>query len=382
MEQILLALGLMLLFAKILGEIAERFGIASLVGEIIAGVILGPVLGWIVMGDFLGGFLMFGIIFLLFKAGLEVKFEEIKVFAYRASFLAATGGLVSFFLSFLVGMFFFNNFMIAIAIGTVMVSTNNAALFLLLMKAGEFDSKTGKLIVAITIADDVVGILALSFFNMYVSQSIAISNLFFIFLVSIGLYVFLLTTGSQWLNKVLGKINIFRDEHILFTIPLAVAFGLAYFTHQIGLSLAAGAFLAGMAMANSQFAEPVIMPKVNIILRGFLLPLFYASIGTLLIFTGLNPYLIIAIVIAALAGKFIGCGLMSRLFGTHRDEIKLIGISMMPRADDNIVVLQIILLLGVITSEIYTSLIFSVVATVIIAPILMKFAYRKRTSKY
>ena len=51
---------------------------------------------------------------------------------------------------------------------------------------------------------------------------------------------------------------------------------------------------------------------------------------------------------------------------------------MMPRADDNIVVLQIILLLGVITTEIYTSLIFAVVATVIIAPILMKLAYRKK----
>ena len=378
MEQILLAAGMMLLLAKLLGNLVERFGIASLVGEMAAGIILGPLLGWIVIGNFFTGFLTFGIIFLLFKAGLEVKFDEIKGHIYKASFLAAAGGLLSFFLSFLVGMLFFNNFLIALAIGTVMISTSNGALFLLLMKTGEFNSRTGRLIIAITIADDVVGILALSFFNMYVNHAVAFSNLFFIFLVSIGFYFLILTLGAKHISKILGGINMFKDENILFTIPIAIAFGLSFFTNQIGLSVATGAFLAGITMANSQFAEPIITTKVNIMSRGFLLPLFYATIGALLVFTNLNPALIIAIVIVALLGKFIGSGLLSCIFGVKRDEIKLIGISMMPRADENIVLLQIILLLGVITYEIYTSVVFAIVATTILTPIIMKLAYKKR----
>ena len=275
-------------------------------------------------------------------------------------------------------MFFFNNLLIAMAIGTVMISTSNGALFLLLMRSGEFNSRTGKMIIAITIADDIVGILSLSFFNMYVHQNIAVSQMFTVFLVSIGFYVFILEFGSRKIGKFLDKINIFRDEHILFSIPIAIAFLLAYVTNNLGLSVATGAFLAGMAMANSQFTEPIITQKVNVMAKGFLVPLFYASIGTLLIFSSLNVPLIVAIIIAALLGKFIGCGLLSWFVGANRDEMKLIGVSMMPRGDENIVILQIVLLLGVITTAVYTSLIFAIVSTTIIAPILVKFVYRKR----
>ncbi len=376
--EILLAMGIMLIVAKVFGELVERVGIASLVGEIAAGVLLGPVLGWVIIGDFLTGFLTFGVIILLFIAGMEVKIEDIKKHAYRASFIAAAGGLLSFILGYIVGIAFFNDQLVAMAIGTATISTSNGALFLLLMRTGEFNSRTGKFIIAITIADDIVGILALSFFNMYVSQNIALSSMFFIFLVSIGFYIFVLTFGSKAINRFLDRMNIFRDEHILFTIPISITFALAYVTHNIGLSVATGAFLAGMAMANSKFAGPIISEKVDVMSRGFLLPLFYASIGTLLIFTNLNAPLIIAIVAAAMLGKFIGCGMISWFFGHKWDEMKLIGISMMPRADENIVFLQIIIILGVITTQIYTSIIFAVVITTILAPIIMKIAYRKR----
>ncbi|HLC76655.1 MAG TPA: cation:proton antiporter [archaeon] len=375
--EILLAMGVMLLAAKIFGEIAERVGVASLVGEIVAGVILGPILGWIVIGDFLTGFLTFGVIILLFIAGMEVKINDIKKHAYKASILAAAGGLLSFFLGYTIGMIFFGDQLVAIAIGTAIISTSNGALFLLLMRIGEFDSKTGKLIIAITIADDIVGILMLSFFNMYVSQTIALSGMFFIFLVSIGFYIFVLTFGSNVINKFLDRMNIFHDEHVLFTIPIAITFILAYITHNIGLSVATGAFLAGMAMANSKFAGPIISEKVNILSKGFLLPLFYASVGTLLIFTDLNWLLIISLMAAAMIGKFVGCGLLSWFFGARWDEMKLIGISMMPRGDENIVILQIIVVLGVVTTQIYTSIVFAVVFTTVLAPIIMKVVYRK-----
>ncbi len=377
-EQILLSMAVMLLFAKLLGEVAERFGVASLVGEITAGVLLGPVLGWVVLGDFLNGFLTFGVIFLLFIAGLEVKFDDIKKYTYRASFLAAAGGLLSFILGFMVGMYFFSNTLIALAIGTVMISTSNGALFLVLMRTGEFDSRLGKMIIAISIADDIVGILGLSFFNMYVNQQVSVFHVFSVFLVSIGFYIFILEFGSKTIGKFLHKINIFRDEHILFTIPIAIAFILAYVTNNLGLSVATGAFLAGMAMANSQFAEPVITQKVNIMARGFLVPLFYASIGTLLIFAELNVVLVAAVITAAILGKLVGCGLFSWFIGARRDEMKLIGFSMLPRGDENIVILQIILLLGAITTGVYTSLVFAIASTTIIAPILIKLVYRKR----
>ncbi len=370
--ELLLTMGLMLLLAKIFGSITEKFGVASLVGEVVAGIILGPILGWVILGDFLTGFLTFGIILLLFMAGMEVKFDDIKQNTYKAGFLAATGGLVSFFLGFLVGIIFFNDFLVGVAIGTAILSTSNGSLFILLMKSGKFDTSIGKFIISITIADDIVGIIALSIFNMYVSTAISLSNIFFILLVSIGFYLFVLTIGSSIVGKILNRINIFHDENMLFTLPLAVLFVMAFITNNLGLSIAAGSFLAGMAVANSHFTELVIIPKVEIMTKGFILPMFYASIGTLLMLNDLNPLLIAAIFLATISGKFIGCGLMSRILGTKKSDVRLIGVLMMPRGDENIVILQIILLLGVITTAVYTSIIFAVILTIITAPIFMK----------
>jgi Kef-type K+ transport system membrane component KefB len=375
---ILLAMGLMLLFAKIFGEIVERYGIASLVGELIAGILLGPVLGWVVLGEFLIEFMTFGVIFMLLIAGLEVKFEEIKKHIYMASALAFFGGLVSFFLGFVVGMIFFNNIIVAIAIGVVLVSTSNGALFLILMRINEFDTKVGRAIIAVTIADDIVGILALSFFTMFMtSASIVFGDLAKLFLISIGFYLFMLTFGVKLFNKLLNIAGFLHDENILFTMPIIITFVLAYMTQNLNLSLAVGAFLAGVAMANNKFTDSVIRPKIDVLGYGLLLPLFYASIGTLLVFSGLDILLIIAILVAAVLGKFIGCGLMSRFFNYKWEEIKLIGLSMIPRGNENIVVIQIIFLLGALTLQAYTSVIFAVVLTVIFAPMLLRLFYKR-----
>ncbi|MEM7819255.1 MAG: cation:proton antiporter [Candidatus Aenigmatarchaeota archaeon] len=374
---VLLTLGILLLFAKVFGEIAERLSVASLVGEVIAGIVLGPILGWVVLNEFLSEFMILGIIFLLLMAGLEVKADDIKKNTYVASILAISGGLLSFFLGFFVGMIFFNDILTSIAIGIVLISTNNGTLFMILMKIGEFNSKIGRTIVSITIADDVVGILILSFFTMYVTQNkFSFNDAWYLFLLSIGFYLIMLTAGSKIANKLLDIFGFFRNEYILFSIPIVITFILAYVTENLGISLAVGAFLAGVAMANSKFTESIIRPKIEIISYGFLIPLFFASIGTMLVFKDLNIILIIAIVLAAILGKFIGCGMLSRFFGYTWDEIKLIGLSMMPRGNENIVFVQIILMLGVITMQVYTSIVFSMVLTVILAPILLKIFYK------
>ena len=373
MEQILLSLALMLLFAKLLGNLFERFGVASLVGEILAGIILGPLLGWVVLGDFLGGFMTLGIIFLMFIAGMGVRLDDIRDNVYKATLLGIAGGVFSFVLGLMVGMIFFNDWLTAIAIGTVVISTSNGALFLLLIKIKKFDTKIGKLIIATSIADDVLGIMALALFRMYVHATVSFFSLFSVLLVALGFYFFILTAGSKAMVKVVNRLHVLSDEYMLFTIPVAIMLLLSFFTNNIGISLAAGAFLAGMAISNSHFADPVIAPKVATISYGFLLPVFYASVGTLLVFSGLNVFFIITIVSVAMAAKFVGCGLVSRLTGLSWSDAKLMGIAMMPRGEDNVGILQLLVIVAAgITTSVYTSMVFAIIATTIITPIFAK----------
>jgi len=376
--ELLLAVAVLLLTAKIFGELAERAGVASLVGELIAGILVGPVLGIVVAGPFLMDFLTVSIIILLFMAGLEVKYEDVKHHTYTAAVLATLGGLLSFFFGFLVGMFFFNDIIIAFAIGTVLISTSNGTLFLFLMKTGEFDSKIGRLIVAVTIADDIVGIIFLSIFSGFIrSSTIAFGDIFQLMLISIGFYFAMFTIGSRVARAGMKIISSFIDQNVLFTIPFAAAFGMAFLTDRIGISIAAGAFLAGMAIANSHYAEHVVSPKVTEAANGFFLPLLYATVGSFLVLTDLNPVLIASLVAAALLGKIVGIGFMSRFFGVAPDHSRLMGIVMIPRGNENIAIVQVIFALGVITFSLYTSIIFAMIATILLTPVLLKLFYKK-----
>lgn len=372
MTEILLALGLLILVAKLAGMATERVGLTSLVGQIFAGIILGPVLGFVVLGDFIEAFIMIGIIIVLFLSGLEVKFDDIRQSTYKASFLAFTGGLFSFIAGFLVGVYFFGDYLVGIAIGTILVSSSNITLFSILQKTGHFHSPTGKFIIAITIADDVVGVMALSIFN-YAAKSAAIDpfSLFSIFLMTLGLYLFVLTFGSRVFSVTIKWLGMFKDELVLFAVPVSIALIVSYITENLGISLATGAFLAGMAIANSELKD-VIESRTKTVSEGFLEPLVYSSIGTLMIFAGINYYIIVIIFAASVIAKLLGAGLISRALGFDGKEARLIGVSMVPRGNENIVIAQIIFTLGIISITLYSSIVFAIIATVIISPVLVR----------
>jgi Kef-type K+ transport system membrane component KefB len=379
LESILISVAVLLLAAKIFGEIAERFGIASLVGELVGGIIVGPLLGLVAVGWFLTDFITIPVIFLLFMAGLEVRFEDIKMHTYSASILAFAAGIMSFFLGFLVGMVFFQDIIISLAIGVALSTTSDGTLFLFLMKSGEFKTRVGRLITAITIADDIVGILLLSFFSVFIKSRIfPLDTVFQLFLVSIGFYFLVFTAGSRIMNVILNFVGRFVDETILFTVPVAFAFLLAYATDNLGLSIATGAFLTGMAIANSHYSGSVIVPKVAVVGRGFLIPLFYAIVGASLIFADFNIMLVIFILLAAVFGKIIGIWLLYGFFGLDSTKKTLTCIMMVPRGNENIAILQIVLLMGAITFKVYTSVVFAIVATILLTPILLKVFCRKK----
>src|SRR5260370_28480528 len=84
--------------AKLLAEIFERFGQPGIVGEILAGVLIGPqVLGWLAPSEFLGTLSDLGVMFLLFRVGLEVKASELIKVGGTAGLVARRGGLLALF---------------------------------------------------------------------------------------------------------------------------------------------------------------------------------------------------------------------------------------------------------------------------------------------
>lgn len=377
--EILYAAGLLLLFAKIFGSIANRLGISSLVGEVFAGMLLGPVLGWVIVGDFLSDFIMLGAILLLFLAGMEVKYEDLKKNTYTASALAVSGGMLSFLFGFLVGWLIIGDAIAGMAVGVILLTTSNGTLFRIMMRTGQLKTRIGKIIVASTIGDDVLGIIALAvFFAFVTSGAFIVVDAAKIFLVAVGFYVFTWTAVTRLVNGFLRAISNFIDSQILFAVSIAIAFLLAYITDNLGLSIATGAFLAGMTMANSQFTETIIIPKVNTLGFGFLIPLFYAVVGTFLTLANVDVLLLVLFLVAAILGKLIGAILASPFASLSVREARYIGIMLMPRGNENIVIAQIVFSLGVISLAVYTSLIYALIVTVLLTPILARMIKNRR----
>jgi Kef-type K+ transport system membrane component KefB len=81
-------------------------------------------------------------------------------------------------------------------------------------------------------------------------------------------------------------------------------------------------------------------------------------------------------VAAAAIGKLVGVGYMSRFFGVRGRSAKLLGIMMIPRGNENVALVQVILLMGAISYSVYTSIVFATVATILVTPVIMKVFYR------
>ena len=374
---IFLGIGVLLFFAKLFGEVSRRIGVSSLVGEVVAGIFV-AMLGIVSIGPFISELAGLGIILILFLAGLMIKFEDIEKQIYTASALAIGGDFLSFLLVFAASMLLTGSFLVSLVIGIIFISTDNGAMMRMLEARGMLKTKIGKMIVATSIADDVVSILSLSFFMMYIVLSnVVASEIVKLFFISIGFYLFIFTFGSRIANIALKALPKFlMDEYIFVSLPLAIALLVSIFSDNLGLGTAAGAFLAGMIVSKSRFAETVIAPKIEVIGNGFLIPLFFAYIGTVVLLSEINILAVAVLLAAALAGKYVGSGILSRAFGFNNEESRIVGIGLMPRGDYSIIISQISISLGVITVGIYSSIILAVILTILITPVLMKISVR------
>ena len=377
--QVLFDIAIILIAAKIFGEVAERLKFSSLVGEVLAGIVVGPLLGLVHPSTFLGQVAGFGILFLLFLIGLNTKFDDFKKDIYSGSFLAIVGAAISLIAGFMIGYGLFGSVNIGIVIGIAMLSSSTAISLRSLIDVGEFRTHIYQKLTAIASADDVIAILALSLLTTYFTYGVVeiwkVAALFFAIL---GFFFLILTAGSRFVSHLLDAFSKVKDDQIMLSIPLVIVFIVAFASEQVGIAGVTGAFLAGMAMNRSSLAESVIVPKIKTIGFGFFIPLFFAYSALILDLGAMFNYIgiIIILVLAVGFAKIIGCGLFGSLWKFTKKDQFMIGIGMVPRGEYSIIVAQFALGIGILTQQIYTIIISAVLLTVIITPILLRVAHK------
>lgn len=375
-----LALAMLIVFgsAKLGAELFARLRQPAIVGEILAGFLIGPaVLGWIRPNAFLHSLSELGVMFLLFRVGLEVKSSQLLRLGGTATLVAALGMLLPFLaglgIAFAWGMPPIEGYFV----GTALVATSIGITAQVLSARGLLAHRASRIILAAAVIDDVLGLIVLAIVGSVAkSGGVNYIELGATAGFSIGFTILVATWGSPTMRRVVPRMErLLRIEESEFTVAMVLLFALALLATRAGVAALIGAFLAGMALADS------VSPRVHQLTQGvtqLLTPFFLAGIGmqvTLDLFRNRSMvWFLLVILLAAVASKLIGGGLGALALG-WQDAMR-VGAGMIPRGEVGFVVAQIGSAAGILSKEMYGVIVFMSLATTLVAPPILAAAFR------
>lgn len=391
---IIISLSILLFTAKIFAEIFQRIKQPVVLGELLAGIIVGPyALGGIplfdgqplvVLDETVKHIGELAAIIILFIAGLEITPREFLRGGVASFTVGALGVIVPFFVGFIVLSFYGLNTFEILLIATALTATSIAISIQVLTELGKMQSKEARLILGAAIVDDILAIAILSVVVTMVQSGDGIPQIMdiaFLILKILGLFAVLLISAVLIIPRILHRERLWRSKGSIEGITTAIFFGIAGLAAYVGLSPIVGAFAAGMAVASTKLIKQVeeYAHKLQFIFA----PLFFAIIGAQVDLRGVNiEVLIIAgiIITIAVLSKLVGCGLPSLLFLKDKTKSMRVGVGMISRGEVGLIVAGVGVSSGVLSTDVYTSIILMVAVTTIITPIWLKKTYKNKST--
>ena len=365
------------LSAKLMAELAERLGQPGIIGEILAGVLVGPsVLGWLAPNELLSALSDLGAMFLLFRVGLEVKSSELMKVGGTATLVAFSGVVVPFMMGSAILLGWGAKVNEAIFVGASMVATSVGITASVLSAKGLLHVVSSKIILAAAVIDDVMGLLVLAVVSSVTHGKVDLLQLFLTALAATAFTVVLAKWGTHAMNHVVPHVDrTWRVAESRFVMAMGLLFALSLLAVYTGVAAIVGAFLAGLALGESTGERERDLAQG---VSELLVPFFLAGIGlhvNLSAFSRLSTAMLALVILAAaVVSKFIGCGLGA--LGLGKADAIRVGVGMVPRGEVGMVVAQLGLAYGILSQSSYGVVVFMSVATTVVAPPLIKIAYK------
>ncbi len=370
--QDIMALAILLLAAKLAGEIAIRSGFSAIIGELFAGILLGPALfGYLHPSPFLDEFSNIGILIMLFLLGLATKHEELGERVGVAATIGIAGAIVPLALTYLL-MHGLLGFPVgeSLILSAILASSTTAISTRILAENGYIQTKTGKMVLATALTDDITDLIILTAILNYLSVGI--------FDIKASMHMIFLVAGFVFLTlklapNLLSAFNLFegmRSEYSLLTIPFAVMLLFASFAESFQIAGPIGAFLAGMVVNKIPQVTSTLTERVRTLGYGIFIPVFFANIGLhALSLSGANLFVAALLLIVAFIAKYYATSLSSEYFGYNG---RVLGWCMVPRGEMSMVVAQLALSRKMMSETMLLYAISVVIITSIVGTVFIK----------
>ncbi|MEQ8162031.1 MAG: cation:proton antiporter [Smithellaceae bacterium] len=260
----------------------NKVKLPSIIGFLITGVVIGP-FGLKLIDDTAGIQFMaeIGVAFLLFTIGIEIQFSR---FLKNLSEIFLSGGLqilCTFIVGMLIGLAMQLSLNQSIFVGFILTHSSSALILKLLKDRSDEDSPQGKISIGVILSQDlmVVPMMLMIPFLAGGSGPDALMIVWKMFK-SILIIVVILAAARYVIPFMLERLVSMNMRDVLVITSVVVAMGIAWITESLGLSLAIGAFLAGMALSDTDFTHQIIS-DINPF-RDVFLSVFFVSLGMIL----------------------------------------------------------------------------------------------------
>lgn len=377
----LLDIGLIILVVKIFTLITQKVKMPKVLGGLIAGIVLGPAMLDIVQNNtILEALSKFGIILIMFLAGMETSIKKFISNSNKYVIIATLGVIVPLVLGTIFSLIYIQDLKTNLFFGAVITATSVSITVETLIEMKKIKSNVGLAILGAGVVDDIIGVL---FLTIVMNSGNLQMSTFAIMILKIVLFFGMAIILGLLLFKVFEKIEKkdVKNEQMP-TYSIAFALILAYIAEMLGVSGIVGAYIAGLVIGNTEKGRKV-KGKIDLVVHMIFSPIFFASVGLNLgkIDFEIQVWIFILIFTTiTIISKVIGNGLGAKLCGYSNEKALQIGIGMATRGEVALIISAEAQKIGLINEEIFSIVIITVLLVTFITPILLHYSFEKKVN--
>ena len=375
-EQVLLQLLLIFVAAKVVGDLFESVRLPSVIGEILAGIALGPyALGWIQPNDIINTLAELGIIFVLFRAGLETSPRDLVHIGPKALQVTVVGMAAPFVLGFFYIKATGSATQEAIFVAAAMVATSVGIAARVLGDLNLLATRTAKIILGAAVFDDILGMVVLAVVAGVASDGkLHWLHLAVLTTEAVAFTLFMILVAPRLVRRMQPRVAQLSRQNSSLIVALAICLFLSWLSVKIGMAAIIGAFFAGLMFADYA-PQWNLLPRVGAITE-FLAPYFFFAVGARLnvrLFSGKVLSAAIIVSLLAIVSKLLGCGLPLWREG-WRMALR-VGVGMVPRGEVALIVALVGVQSNILEPASYAVIVFMTAVTTLIAPPLLRLLF-------
>ena len=370
---------ILLAAAVIAVPLFQSLGLGAIPGFLIAGIVLGPSgLGYIENYDEIRHLAELGVVLLLFVIGIKINPSRLwkmkkLVLGLGSLQILITGSVITL----IVHLFLDSSWKISLLIGSALALSSTAFVIQLLTERKVLFTAYGKTSVAVLLLQDLAVVPLLAYVSLIATPELTIvEDVFFALAEALVILVLIIVTARYVLNPLLNMLVRFGSPEIFTASALLLVLGSALAMESIGLSMAMGAFIAGLLIADSSYRHQInaeIQP-----FRGLLLGLFFMTMGMSLSLDRFldNPLVFLAIVIALMTVKLLTLWPLSHLFGLKGKVSISVALLLAQGGEFALVLFALAKGKGLLDEVLFQQLLIVVLLSMLATPALEKLAFR------